>query len=70
MAQIRLSRSADTDIFEILAWSQDRFGDEARRRYEALVVAALLHAAERHDGFGFGVRLHPLGPVASISAIR
>ena len=56
MAQIRLSRSADEDIFAILAWSQDRFGDEARLRYEALIMAALLHAAEHEDGVGFRVR--------------
>jgi toxin ParE1/3/4 len=56
MARIRLSRSAEKDIFAILVWSQDRFGDEARSRYQALVVAALLHAAENDDGLGFRVR--------------
>jgi toxin ParE1/3/4 len=56
MARFRLSRSADEDILQILAWSQDRFGLEARLRYEALIVAALLHAADHQEGVGFRER--------------
>ena len=41
MARIRLSRAAETDIIDILVWSQSRFGDAARQRYERLIVAAL-----------------------------
>lgn len=41
MARLRLSRAAETDIIDILAWSQSRFGDAVRRRYERLIVVAL-----------------------------
>lgn len=56
MARVRLSRSANEDIFQILAWSQDRFGEDAKTRYEALIVAALLQAAEHQGGVGFRAR--------------
>lgn len=32
---------AEADIAGILAWSEDRFGEAARRRYAALLAAAL-----------------------------
>ena len=41
MPRIRLSAAAQADIVDILAWTQARFGEAARRRYEALIVAAL-----------------------------
>lgn len=41
MATFRLAASAKADILAILAWTDDHFGDLARRRYEALLVAAL-----------------------------
>ena len=37
----RLSATAEGDIIQILAYTEDRFGEIARRRYEALVVAGL-----------------------------
>ena len=45
MTGFRLTGAAETDIVEILAWSQTQFGDAARRRYERLVVAGLLDVA-------------------------
>lgn len=45
----RLSASAQADIFEILAWSHERFGAHARMRYEALIVAALRDIADQPD---------------------
>ena len=45
MARLRLSRRAETDIVDILAWSQSRFGIAARRRYERLIVTGLSDVA-------------------------
>ena len=47
--QYRLSASAQSDILDILAWSQEQFGDEARIRYEALIVTALRDVAAEPD---------------------
>lgn len=41
MARYRLSAAAQTDIIGILAWTHEHFGEAARERYEALLVAAL-----------------------------
>ncbi|HTW28349.1 MAG TPA: type II toxin-antitoxin system RelE/ParE family toxin [Acetobacteraceae bacterium] len=45
MAACRLSASAEADIIGLLAYTQDRFGETARRRYEALLVTALRDVA-------------------------
>ncbi|MDP3747810.1 MAG: type II toxin-antitoxin system RelE/ParE family toxin [Phenylobacterium sp.] len=45
MAAYRLTEAAETDIVEILAWSETQFGGAARRRYERLIVAALIDIA-------------------------
>jgi toxin ParE1/3/4 len=37
----RLSAAAEEDIIQLLAYTQDRFGEIARRRYEALLIAGL-----------------------------
>jgi len=51
MAGYRLSAAAQADIVAILAWHQEQFGEAARSRYEALVVAALRDIAiEAHRG--------------------
>ncbi len=49
MFRYRLSSAAQSDILGILAWSQERFGDGARTRYEALIVAALRDVATQPD---------------------
>lgn len=41
MMSLRISTAARSDIAEVLSWSRDKFGDEARSRYEALIIAAL-----------------------------
>lgn len=41
MAVYRLSRSAQSDIEAVLRWSEARFGESARRRYQALIAAAI-----------------------------
>lgn len=49
MAKYRLTHSAQADIVSILAWSHERFGEEARKRYEVLIATAIRDAAERSD---------------------
>jgi toxin ParE1/3/4 len=41
VARFRLSRSAQEDIARILATSAERWGADARRRYAALLAAAM-----------------------------
>lgn len=45
MATFRLTESAREDIASILLWSYEQFGEEAQKRYEALIVAAIRDAA-------------------------
>jgi toxin ParE1/3/4 len=41
VAVYRLSATAEADIIQLLAYTQERFGEIVRQRYEALLVAAL-----------------------------
>ncbi|POR73222.1 type II toxin-antitoxin system RelE/ParE family toxin, partial [Pseudomonas syringae] len=41
MSQYRISNAARADIVDILRLSQTQFGDQARQRYQALILAAL-----------------------------
>jgi len=41
LRRIRLTAAAEADILMLLAWTDERFGDVARRRYEALLATAL-----------------------------
>ena len=52
MASYRLTHAAQADIFSILAWSHEKFGTEARERYEALISTAIRDAANRSDEVG------------------
>lgn len=56
MANFRVSHAAQADIISILAWSNEQFGEEARRRYEALIAAAIRDAASRADDVGHTLR--------------
>lgn len=49
MLHYRLSAAAQSDIVRILAWSHERFGETARLRYEALLVAAFRDIAAMPD---------------------
>jgi len=49
MARYRLSAAAQTDLIDILAWTHEHFGDAARKRYEALIVAALRDVSAQPD---------------------
>jgi toxin ParE1/3/4 len=42
----RISRAAEADIVDILAWSQDQFGEQARQRYGKLIAAAIRDIAK------------------------
>lgn len=50
MARFRLSRPAQSDIAHILATSAERWGMEGRRRYAAIVSAAMLKIAADPEG--------------------
>ncbi len=52
MARHRLTHAAEADVAEIAVWSQARFGDGARRRYVALIAAAVLDVADDPDRVG------------------
>jgi len=45
MVRYRLSATAQADIVDILAWTQEQFGESARLRYERLIVAGLRDVA-------------------------
>lgn len=46
MPQYRISNAARADIVHILRLSQAQFGDQARQRYQALILAALRAIAD------------------------
>jgi toxin ParE1/3/4 len=46
MPQYRISNPARADIVDILRLSQTQFGDQARQRYQALILAALQALAD------------------------
>ncbi|MCL2459517.1 MAG: type II toxin-antitoxin system RelE/ParE family toxin [Desulfobulbus sp.] len=48
----RLSATAQADLIEILAWTHERFGESARERYAALIVAALRDISAQPDRAG------------------
>ncbi len=56
MGRYRLSSEAESDIADILAWSHERFGKPARRRYQALIAAAFRDVASRPEGIGSTAR--------------
>jgi toxin ParE1/3/4 len=43
--RIRLSLSAQTDIVDVLGWTHEHLGTDARRAYEALITAAIREIA-------------------------
>lgn len=54
MTRHRLSYAAVADIGSILEWSSAQFGASARRRYAALITAAIRDVAR--DPYGLGAR--------------
>jgi toxin ParE1/3/4 len=86
MAEYRVARSAEAAIDHILAWTQEKFGDSARERYAALLVASMEDVAatpdqaaviwKRRSGFDFGVyhishsRSHSTDPPGPVAKPR
>ena len=58
--RLRLSGAARQDIEDLLAWSEEHFGQAARQRYEALLACALQDVADDTSRPGIQAR-HP-GP--------
>lgn len=52
----RLTAAVQADISSTLAWSEDEFGAEARRRYAALIAAAIRDAASGSNDVGLRPR--------------
>lgn len=50
MLRFRLTRSAEADLARILAVSAERWGIDARRRYEALLFDAIQQLAGQPEG--------------------
>ena len=50
MARFRLSRFAEADLVRILATSEERWGADGRRRYAAILAAAMRNAAADPQG--------------------
>ncbi len=51
-AELRLSATAREDIVDLLAWTNEHFGEQARLRYERLIVTALRDLAEDPERVG------------------
>jgi toxin ParE1/3/4 len=56
MRTYRLSAEAEDDIFDLLDYTEDRFGDIARLRYEALLLTGLLDISANHERPGSVIR--------------
>ena len=56
MARFTLSPAAERDITSILAWTHEHFGEQARRRYEALLAQAIVDVAEDPERLGSASR--------------
>lgn len=52
MADYRLSATARADIVEALSWTHEHFGEQARLRYERLLVTALRDLAAEPERAG------------------
>ena len=50
MARFRVSKLAQSDLARILAVSESRWGPEGRRRYAALLEAAMRQVADEPEG--------------------
>lgn len=50
--RVRLSDIAQGDIFEILEWTHEQFGEAARLRYEGLIIAAIRDVPSQPDRLG------------------
>ena len=56
MPSVRLSATAQEDIVQILAYTDERFGDIARRRYQVLIATGLRDIAFEPERVGSAAR--------------
>ena len=56
MARFTLSVAAERDIVSILTWTHEHFGEQARLRYEAMLVQAMIDVAENPHRPGSAAR--------------
>jgi toxin ParE1/3/4 len=56
MPRFTIAPAAQDDIVSILAWTEEHFGERARRRYEALIEQAIVDVAANPDRAGAAVR--------------
>jgi toxin ParE1/3/4 len=56
VTRYRISHAAAADIIDILTWSQERFGHEARTRYERLIATAIRDIADEPNRPGSAER--------------
>lgn len=56
MSNFILSPATEQDISSILAWTHERFGEQARLRYEALLVQAIVDVGEDPERVGSATR--------------
>ncbi|SPY50569.1 putative plasmid stabilization protein [Pseudomonas aeruginosa] len=49
MAKYRISHDAQADIIDILRFTHNRFGDPARRRYQALIGRRWKQLRQTHN---------------------
>jgi len=59
LPSFRLSSTAQEDIVQIPAYTEKRFGDTARRRYEVLLVTSLRDIASDPEREGSAARPEP-----------
>lgn len=52
MPRYILAPAAERDIEAILTWSHEQFGEQSRRRYEALLIRAILDASDQPERTG------------------
>ena len=66
---VRLSAAAEADIISMLAWTEDRFGHAACRRYQTLLITALRDVASDPGRLGSAARPE-LGPAVRSYHLR
>lgn len=69
MRTYRLSAAAERDIVDSLTYTDEQFGELARRRYETLIVTALRDIAADPERNGSALRVE-LGPGVRIYHLR
>ncbi len=56
MTRFTLSPAAERDIVSILEWTHEHFGEQARLRYEALLVQAMVDVSDEPQRMGSAAR--------------